>query len=125
MDLNRILELREEKEQLNKELQLSGRQGLSDRAKYAAMRRIAEINEQITQIENPQYAPIDPLESLSLEELKVIYEEMKAEYLGFDPMRFGSGKPLRSNDPRKQAALMTIQTRIQRLEAEEAAKGDE
>lgn len=120
-DINKVLELNKERAQLNEALRVTGRHALSGRSKYAALERISEINAMVREIEHPTVIVEDPLDALSLTELQKLYEEKKDNYLAFDPKQYGSGRPIRGNDPRVQAELLAIDTRIQRLQTEKGA----
>lgn len=109
MQLERILQLREEKAQLYEAVRVRGRHALSDRAKYAAIARVGEIDREIGDIERggPEESPKHPLDGLAIDELRTLYDEKRAAYEQSD-----------GRDARKQAELMTINTRIERMEAE-------
>lgn len=121
MDITKILELNEEKTRLLEACAVTGaRHGLSDKAKNAALQRVAEINQEIRDIENPPVVIVDPLDEMTLEELRALYDQRRDEYLNYNKDEFAPGeRPLmRSRDTRKEVELMKIDWRIQALEAQ-------
>ncbi|MFD1957135.1 hypothetical protein ACFSL6_23945 [Paenibacillus thailandensis] len=109
MQLDRILQLREEKAQLYEAVRVRGRHALSDRAKYAAIARVGEIDREIADTERggPEEPPKHPLDGLTIDELRALYDEKLAAYKESD-----------GRDARQQAELLTINTRIERMKAE-------
>ena len=70
-----------------------------------------------TEIHNRDYEakrPVNPLDGMSIQELKDLYEKEKAAYIGDPTVKQGTG------DAKQGAKLMQINTRIQRLESEDA-----
>ena len=65
--------------------------------------------------------PADPLDGMTLEQLKALYEQQKAAIVGDGKTWGDDGFVVQRPDHREIAKLMKIQTRIQKLE-QEAAK---
>lgn len=127
MDLKRIFELNEERARLNEALRAVGPYALKLPARNAALTRMREISAEVEAIQNPQPTVTNPLDAMTLDELRELYAGMEKAATSYNPADYGLEndvlglRPLHNrNDARHLARMTAVRDRIERLEAEEA-----